>query len=610
MAVRRLTETIINQIAAGEVIERPASVVRELVDNAIDAGASRIEVVTAQGGKELIRVTDNGSGMSADDLSLAIERHCTSKLEHNLAEIDTLGFRGEALPSIGSVARLSIQSRERGAQTAFGISVDGGRVGSPKPVALREGTVVEVADLFYATPARLKFLKSDRAEANAIADTFKRMVLARPDIHFVLAGSDRQTLDYPASHGEGAFLRRMEQVLGREFADNALPVEAEREGVQLVGYAALPTFNRGNAQHQFTYVNGRPVRDKQLWGAIRGAYRDFLAKDRHPVLALFISLSPELVDVNVHPAKAEVRFRDAGLVRGLIIGALRQAITGAGHRASSEGTDGIMSAFARNQGEGTQPGPHTMRPEYGAFRPSGPANHDWTQSPNRPTTGFSEGGQMAFEANHAISADVRTPAQDDPQTQSLPLGAARAQLHQNYIVSQTSDGLVLVDQHAAHERLVYERMKEQLARDGVAGQMLLIPDVIDLPEEDVTRLVAHAEALRTCGLSIEAFGPGAVAVRETPQILGEVDTAKLLADLVDEIAEWGTADNLSGKIEDVLSTMACHGSVRSGRRLLGEEMNQLLRDMEATPNSGQCNHGRPTYIELKLSDIEKLFGRR
>ena len=621
MAIQRLTDNIVNQIAAGEVVERPASVVRELLDNAIDAGATRISIVTAGGGKNLIRITDNGSGMSKEDLARSIERHCTSKLTDDLNNIQSLGFRGEALPSIGSIARLTIRTRSKDEPNGWEIKVDGGKVSDVRPAALNQGTVVEVAELFYATPARLKFLKTDRAEANAISDIIKRTVLANPQIHFSVGGDDRQSVEYGIVSGtENALLRRCEQILGKDFPENAMAIDAEREGVRLTGYASLPTFNRGNALHQFVYVNGRPVRDKQLTGAIRGAYMDFLSRNRHPVLALFLTIDPSQVDVNVHPAKAEVRFRDAGLVRGLFVGALRQAISGAGHRSSSEGADSMLSAFQPGdlaaRATGSAEFARRSPPQFSAY----PRNHDWTNSPNRPVTpqappqaqGFGEQTQSGFDHVAQPSADMRseTESANAVESQALPLGAARAQLHANYIVAQTDDGLVIVDQHAAHERLVYERMKAQIAESGVAAQMLLIPEIIEMGEQEVNRLLEHKDALATLGLVIEGFGPGAIAVRETPSLLGEVNCEHLLRDLSDEIAEWGTASLVGEKIDHVAATMSCHGSVRSGRRLLPEEMNQLLRDMEATPNSGQCNHGRPTYIELKLTDIEKLFGRR
>ncbi len=615
MAVHRLADNIVNQIAAGEVIERPASVVRELLDNAIDAGASRIEIITAKGGKNLIRITDNGMGMSKSDLELAVERHCTSKLRDDLTDIRTLGFRGEALPSIGSVARLKIRSRQIQSENGWEIFVEGGSVHKIVPAALSVGTIVEVTDLFYATPARLKFLKTDRAETNAITDVIKRTVLGHPHIHFSVSGSDRQSVEYPSAPEDDSGLARIEQVLGDEFTANALEIDAEREGVMLNGFAALPTFNRGNAMHQFIYVNGRPVKDKQLSGAVRGAYMDFLSRSRHPVLALFITIDPSQVDVNVHPAKAEVRFRDAGLVRGLIVGALRQAISAAGHRASTEGATDMLSTF-RPEYKPNGPGEQAIRPtDYQSRTPVKNLNYDWRQSPNRAdiphtATGFGETSQAGFEVTQAPSADVRFDGAMEGENLSLPMGAARAQIHENYIVAQTEDGLIIVDQHAAHERLVYERMKEQIANNGVTGQLLLIPDVVEMAEEDANRLMEHQEDFKKLGLTIESFGPGAVAVRETPALLGSVDCKALLHDLVDEISEWGSANLVGEKIDYVAATMACHGSVRSGRRLLPQEMNQLLRDMEATPNSGQCNHGRPTYIELKLTDIEKLFGRR
>lgn len=614
MNIRRLTDTIVNQIAAGEVVERPASVVRELLDNAIDSGATRISVLTAGGGKTLIRITDNGCGMEREDLERSVERHCTSKLSDDLNNIQSLGFRGEALPSIGSVAHLTISTRAEGEPNGWQIRVDGGKVSPVKPTALNEGTVVEVADLFYATPARLKFLKTDRAEANAIGDIIKRTVLANPEIHFSVGGEDRQATEYPIVSGENGLLRRCEQILGKDFPDNALLIDAEREGVLLTGYASLPTFNRGNALHQFVYVNGRPVRDKQLTGAIRGAYMDFLSRHRHPILALFISIDPAQVDVNVHPAKSEVRFRDSGLVRGLIVGALRQAISGNGPRASTDDASAMLASFqpggGHQRGGANDGGLAAQALGMAGYAPAHPRNHDWTNSPSRPVAGFSETDQAGFEATATPSADLRGEAQAPSESEHLPLGAARAQLHANYIVAQTDDGLVIVDQHAAHERLVYERMKAQIAENGVAGQLLLIPEVVEMSEEDVNRLLDHTEALVKLGLAIESFGPGAIAVRETPALLGEVDCQQLLRDLVDEISQWGTASLVGEKIDYVAATMSCHGSVRSGRKLLPAEMNQLLRDMESTPNSGQCNHGRPTYIELKLSDIEKLFGRR
>ncbi|HWJ75329.1 MAG TPA: DNA mismatch repair endonuclease MutL [Kaistia sp.] len=599
MPIRRLTDDMINRIAAGEVVERPASVVKELVENAIDAGARRIEIVTASGGVALIRITDDGSGMDAADLAVAVERHATSKLADDLLDIRTLGFRGEALASIGAVARLSISSRHAGEPHGWEVAVSGGVVEPLRPAAIAKGTRVEVRDLFFATPARLKFMKGERAEASAITDVVKRLAMAHPEIRFNLSGSDRTALDLPAT-GDGGFAERLAQVLGRDFADNAMVIDAAREGVRLAGQAGLPTFHRANGLQQYLFVNGRPVRDKLLIGAVRAGYADVMARDRHPVAALQLMLDPHEVDVNVHPAKADVRFRDPGLVRGLIVGALRQAIYQSGHRATSTGGGATIAAFR----PGTPPpftSAYAARPAYAAARSA--AAYAWeAQSFAEP--------QPGFEAVNQPSADAR--AHDSPAEERIarPLGAARAQVHSTYVIAQTEDGIVIVDQHAAHERLVYERLKQALARSGAARQILLIPDIVDLPSEDVTRLIARADELAELGLVIEGFGPGAVAVRETPALLGSVDSAALLADLADDFAEWDGSTRLAEKLDHVAATMACHGSVRAGRQLRPEEMDALLREMEATPGSGQCNHGRPTYVELKLSDIERLFGRR
>lgn len=626
MGIRQLSETVINRIAAGEVIERPASVAKELVENALDAGARRIEVATAGGGLTLIRVIDDGGGIPADELSLAVSRHCTSKLSNDINDIRSLGFRGEALPSIGSVARLALRSRTADADSGAEIIVEGGRIHPVKPVAANPGTTVEVRDLFFATPARLKFMKGERAEASAITDVVKRIALAFPTVRFTISGTDRATLDLPAvpADGEG-LLTRLAQILGREFPDNALPIEAEREGVTLSGYVSIPSFTRGNALHQFAYVNGRPVRDKLITGAIRAAYMDVLPRNRHALAALFLSLDPRLVDVNVHPAKADVRFRDPGLVRGLIVGAIRQALEENGLRSSTSGAAAMLDAFrmpeARPQETFANGG---FAPQQGTFSGSGRYSGKWSpaSSPSRPLhdaigvasmsgAGFSEPDQESFDIGNAPSADARAAESPVPaELTCSPLGAARAQIHENYIVAQTEDSLIIVDQHAAHERLVYEALKQAIHSTPLAAQMLLMPEIVDLPQEDVERLVAHADFLARFGLRLERFGPGAVAVRETPAMLGEVDAASLVRDLVDEIAENDTAHSLKERIDNIAATMACHGSVRSGRRLKPEEMNALLRQMEATPGSGTCNHGRPTYIELRLADIERLFGRR
>ncbi len=605
MNIKQLSETLVNQIAAGEVIERPASAAKELIENAIDAGATRIEIATAGGGKSLLRVADNGSGMEAEDLELAIRRHCTSKISDTLFDIRTLGFRGEALPSIGSVAKLSIASRRAGSPEGAEIVVAGGKVSPVRPAAANPGTTVEVRDLFFATPARLKFLKTEKAEAAAITEVVKRMAIAFPAIRFVLSGSDRSTLELPATGDD--HLARIAQVLGSDFRDNAIALDAEREDVHLGGFAGLPTFHRGNSAHQYAFVNGRPVQDKQILSAIRGAYAETMPQGRYPVAVLSLTLDPALVDVNVHPAKSDVRFRDPGLVRGLIVGAIREALKREGDRASTTGAGGMLRAF--------RPG----------FRPTpspGPGgNWSFQSSPYRPfeasataasANGFGEPAQAAFGETEMPTARAESFAPRETAVQepaSFPLGAARAQVHANYIVSQTRDGLVIVDQHAAHERLVFEQMRKALSGRRLPSQGLLIPEIVDMPEEDCDRLMMHAEALEQLGLAIERFGPGAIAVRETPAMLGEMDVPGLVRELADEIAEWDTAQGLSAKLEHVAATMACHGSVRSGRQLRVEEMNALLRQMEETPGSGQCNHGRPTYVELKLSDIERLFGR-
>jgi DNA mismatch repair protein MutL len=595
MPVRQLSEATVNRIAAGEVVERPASVVKELVENALDAGATRIEVATDGGGRRLIRVIDDGDGMTRDDLMLAVERHATSKLDgDDLLAINTLGFRGEALPSIGAVGRLDITTRHRSEPHGWMLGVEGGVKSEVKPAALTQGTRVELRDLFYATPARLKFLKTDRSEAEAVRDVVRRLAMSRPDVAFTLTGEERAPVTWAAAlPGAAGRLARLADVLSAEFRANAVEIRAGREGLMVEGFAALPTFTRANTLGQYLFVNGRPVRDKLLIGAVRGAYADYLPRDRHPVVALFVALDPREVDVNVHPAKTEVRFRDPGLVRSLLVSALKEALTRDGQRAATTGGSATIAAF---------------RP------PPQRAGWDWRRSPARPVlrgvAGFAEAAQAAFEVGGPMAdarADIVEPAAD---LLDRPLGAARAQIHETYIVAQTRDGLVVVDQHAAHERLVYERMKSAIERSGVARQILLIPEIVELDETDVERLLARAEELARFGLVIEPFGPGAIAVRETPSMLGEIDAQALTRDLAEHMAEWDEALPLERRLLHVSATMACHGSVRAGRRLKPEEMNALLREMEATPNSGQCNHGRPTYVELKLADIERLFGRK
>ena len=614
MIIKQLSETLINQIAAGEVIERPASAAKELIENAIDAGATRIEVATAGGGKTLLRVIDNGCGMGPEDLALAIRRHCTSKLSETLFDIRSLGFRGEALPSIGSVAKLTITSRPAGADSGAEIAVVGGKVGDVRPAAANPGTTVEVRDLFFATPARLKFMKTEKAEAGAISEIVKRMAIAFPAIRFVLSGTDRSTLEFPGTGDD--HLARITQVLGADFKDNAIELDAEREDVRLTGFAGVPTFNRGNSAHQYAFVNGRPVQDKQILSAIRGAYAETIPQGRYPVAVLSLTLDPALVDVNVHPAKSDVRFRDPALVRGLIVGAIRQSLQREGDRAATTGAGGMLRAFrpgfSPQPAQAWSPASSPSRPLYGAA-PSFGSGFAAAAAP--AARGFGEAAQAAFDSLSvptARSEPISSPAPQSASVEAIasyPLGAARAQVHANYIVAQTDDGLVIVDQHAAHERLVFEQMRKALTGRRLPSQGLLIPEIVDLTEEDCDRLMVHAESLEQLGLAIERFGPGAIAVRETPAMLGEMDATQLVRDLADEIAEWDTADRLSAKLEHVAATMACHGSVRSGRRLRVEEMNALLRQMEQTPGSGQCNHGRPTYVELKLSDIERLFGR-
>ncbi|HEV2550179.1 MAG TPA: DNA mismatch repair endonuclease MutL [Stellaceae bacterium] len=603
MTIRQLPPVLVNRIAAGEVVERPASAVKELVENAIDAGAGRIEVTLRDGGQSLIAVIDDGIGMNADELSLAVERHCTSKLpDDDLLRIKSLGFRGEALPSIGAVSRLMITSRKRGTDAAWSLVVEGGVKGAPQPAAHGAGTRVEVRDLFYATPARLKFMKTPRSERDQAVDVVQRLAMAYPAIAFTVTGDENRVLLRlnavpPSLDGDlhAARRERLAAILGASFADNALALDARREGVRLTGLAGLPTLNRATARDQYLFVNGRPVRDKLLVGAVRGAYQDFLARDRHPMVALFLDLAEDEVDVNVHPAKAEVRFRDAGLVRGLIVGGLRQALAAAGHRAS---TTVAATAVA-------------------AFRPGGdPAPH---QGWGAPSVAFSRGlAEAAAEyqaplvpLGFAVAAPpAPRPDEASAARESLPLGAARAQLHETYILAQTDDGIVIVDQHAAHERLVYERMKRDLADRGVARQILLLPEVVELDEATASRLAARANELAELGLVLEPFGTGAVVVREVPALLGETNVQGLVRDLADELAELGDALALRERLEEVCGTLACHGSVRAGRRLSQAEMDALLREMEATPHSGQCNHGRPTYVELRLADIERLFGRR
>jgi DNA mismatch repair protein MutL len=596
--LRRLPSNLVNRIAAGEVVERPASAVKELVENAIDAGARRIAVTLKEGGRTFLSVVDDGVGMSPAELTLAVERHCTSKLPgDDLGDIRTLGFRGEALPSIASVSRFVITSRPAAAEEAWSLAIDGGAKGEPKPAAHPPGTRVEVRDLFFATPARLKFLKEPRSESGHVADAMRRLAMAHPAIAFRLESEDRTLIDLTAANpsllhdADALRLERLAAIMGREFADNTVAIDANREGFRLTGFAGLPTLNRPTGQHQYLFVNGRPVRDKLLAGAVRGAYQDFLARDRHPMVALFLEAPTGMVDVNVHPAKTEVRFRDAGIVRGLIVGALRTALAAAGHRASTTVSDAALGAFR----------PHTG---YSSSLPMGGGG-----GVSSIPRGLAEAAAQFMAPLGAPSARVEAESANGNGAH-YPLGVARAQLHETYIVAQTDEGVVIVDQHAAHERLLHERLKNQLEADGVKRQALLLPEVVDVGEDGARRLAGRAAELAEMGLVLEPFGLGAVVVRETPAVLGEVDIQGLVRDLADELAEMGDHLSLKEKVEEVCGTLACHTSVRAGRRLSVEEMNALLRQMEATPHSGQCNHGRPTYVELKLADIERLFGRR
>ena len=586
--IRQLDETAINQIAAGEVVERPASAIKELVENAIDSGATRIDVDYADGGKSFICCTDNGCGISTEDLPMAMMRHATSKIDgSNLLNIQSFGFRGEALPSLGAVGKLTIMSRCLQSDGAV-LEVEGGKLSSVRPVAMQPGTRVTLSDLFYATPARLKFLRSDRAESKAIADIMRRLAIAEPSIAFCLRdmATERIVLRVQAEQGNmfDALRSRLAQVMGSAFVENSIAVDAEREDIRLTGFAGLPTYSRGAAVSQFLFVNGRPVRDKLLLGGLRGAYSDFLSRDRHPAVALFVECEPTRVDVNVHPSKAEVRFREPALVRGLLVSGVRHALAEAGHRSSSTVSDAALGKFeVPAESRVYQMDRHSR--VVGQFESSDTKN--------------------MFD----VEPSARTEVVCKAESQSLPLGAARAQLHENYILSQTENGLVIVDAHAAHERIIYEKMKSQLKSFGIKSQALLIPEVIILSDSETALILEKSEFLMELGLTVEPFGQGAVSIQTIPAILGQVDVKKLVLDIIDELAENGVTESLSSHIESILSRVACHGSVRTGRRMQADEMNALLREMEATPHSGQCNHGRPTYVSLAMTDIEKLFGR-
>ena len=617
-AIRRLSQGAINRIAAGEVIERPASVVKELVENAVDAKSSRIEVALEGGGRTSICVRDNGIGIEKDDLPLAIERHATSKLSgeegyEDILRVQTLGFRGEALPSIGAVARLSITSRIKGQDSAWRIDVEGGTVHPPRPEAGAPGTYVEVRDIFYATPARLKFLKTERSEVNLVKDVVKRLAMSRPDIAIKLTSDGRTLLNCSANEGgfEETWPGRLREVMGKEFVDNAIAVDETRDDIRLRGYISVPTFHAGNSRQQFLFVNGRPVRDKELLGAVRGAYADFLVSNRYPYLVLFAELPPQYVDMNVHPSKAEVRFRDASKMRGMLVGTLRRGLMGEAHRSSTRIADEALGSFK----------PGTLTPEHpgSSHVPSVPSTPSAPLMPHAPGTALqgrytkpAHGSRLQFGGGHGRS--LSPPVPDAPVLEASeddmpPLGLARAQLHKTYILAQTADGFVIVDQHAAHERLVHEAMKSASKDKGVARQLLLIPEVVELDSPQVESLLKRREELEMLGLLLEGFGEDAVLVRETPALLGSVDAKALVRALADNLIEIGETFALKERLDEISGTIACHGSVRAGRRLKGEEMNALLREMERVPHSGQCNHGRPTYIEMKLKDIERLFGR-
>ncbi len=600
MSIRYLPETLINQIAAGEVIERPFAAVKELVENAIDAGATDIQIDLKNGGKSLIVIKDNGHGMSSDDLSAAVDRHATSKLpDDDLVNISHLGFRGEALASIAAVSKLTIHSRQQGSGEAWSISVEGGKKSAPAPSAHPAGTQIEVRDLFFATPARLKFLKTDRAENMAVKDTITRLAMAHPEIGFTLTQDGKNALKLPRSLDPK---ERMRAILGREFSENAMEIDAEREGIHLSGFASLPTLHRATMQHQYLFVNGRAVRDKLLHGCIRAAYMDVLHSGRHPLVALFVEIEAQDVDVNVHPAKAEVRFSDPGLVRGLIISALKHALNEHGHKASRSVSDQMLGKF--------RPANTPPLPLHRGARSAVPSSYAHGNLAEAVQNNYAA-AQPASIFESAPAAKPEQIIEDAPVQENFPLGAARGQVHENYIIAQNENGLVIVDQHAAHERLVYEKFKRQVSENGVEKQGLLAPEIVELDEAECTRLLDYAAQLSKLGLDIERFGKDAIAIQSVPALLGQrADIQSLLRDLADEINDNDTAEGLEKQINEVLSTMACHGSVRSGRRMNAEEMNALLRQMEETPLSGQCNHGRPTYIELSLADIERLFGRR
>jgi len=606
VTIRELSQVEINRIAAGEVIERPASAVKELVENAIDAGATAIEVIAENGGLSLIRVSDDGVGMDEADLALCVRRHATSKLPTgDLMAIRTLGFRGEALPSLGSVGTLSIVTRPRPSTRGHEIEVRGGETSPVRPAAARPGTCVEVRDLFAATPARLKFMKSERAENAAISDVVKRLALACPHVGFSLTVGERASLQLAraAEGDENAVRARLARIMGREFGEDAEPVHLERDGLALTGYAGRPTLNRPDASLQYVFVNGRPVKDRLLFSAIRGAYVDVVPRGRFPLAVLFLTVRVEDVDVNVHPAKAEVRFREASLVRALVVSALHDALRRAGAMAARP--TGVLTPAS------SAPEPVQYRAPLRTW-PQTPFSPAYQQPMAAPRGGLAEAA-LAFDAEEASQSfadgaarEASTPEPDNANYERL--GVARAQLHNTYILSETPQGVILIDQHAAHERIVYEKLKAALLGGRIARQLLLIPEIVEMSEDDAALVAEHAEVIAGSGLALESFGPGAVIVREVPALLGQCDLQALVRDLAHELKD--NANTIETRLHAICATMACHGSVRAGRPMRPDEMNALLREMETTPNAAQCNHGRPTYVELSRGDLERLFERR
>jgi len=608
MSIRRLPEALINRIAAGEVVERPASALKELVENAVDAGACNISVRLASGGLDLVEVTDDGCGMSAGEMKLALERHATSKLpDEQIEMVATMGFRGEALPSIASVAEFTLESRAQGSDEGWQRVIDHGELTKEGPAALPHGTRVRVENLFAKVPARRKFLRSERSEYGAAMDVMKRLAMARPDIGFTLEHNGRKAI-----HVQPGMSRpeRVAALTAKDLAENSVPVDLEREGITLGGIASIPTFNRGVADHQYLFVNGRPVKDRLLIGAVRGAYAEMLARDRHALVALFIDMPPEMVDVNVHPAKTEVRFRDPAMIRGMIVSGLRNALDQSGFRSVQRPSD---AALAKWQAE-----PVVADPQTNIFERSNAAQYQGNYSRENIAPAFAD-NRPAFSGLAAASDQIaplmgraEQAEASVPQASEHPLGIARGQVANTYIVAEAEDGLVIVDQHAAHERLVLERMRSAMQESGgkVASQAMLIPEVVELSEDACDRLETRIAELSEFGLELERFGPGAMLVRAVPAVLGSGDVVGLIEDMADEIAAYDDALSLKERIDLVASTMACHGSVRAGRVLRVDEMNALLREMEVTPHSGQCNHGRPTWVKLALDDVEKLFGRK